>query len=68
MFEKYMILNNKIICGQNNSGLWYCKELPVDNVHELDALISKINGILNKYNVGAEEKNSVTDTKIKHKT
>lgn len=53
MFEKYiMIRDSKIICGQNNSGVWYCKELPADNTKEMDNLINEVNAILNKYNKG----------------
>jgi len=53
MFEKYIVINEtKIICGQNNSGIWHCKELPANNPKEMDALINEINTILNKYNKG----------------
>jgi hypothetical protein len=56
MFEKYItIKETKIICGQNNSGVWYCKELPADNTKELDSLINEINIILNKYNTAKKE-------------
>jgi hypothetical protein len=51
MFERYITIKEKmIICGQNNSGLWYCKELPADTTAELKVLIGEINGILNEYN------------------
>jgi hypothetical protein len=56
MFEKYITINEaKIICGQNNSGVWYCKELPADSTKEMDALINEINTILNKYNIKKEK-------------
>jgi hypothetical protein len=64
MFEKYiMIRDSKIICGQNNSGVWYCKELPADNIKELDSLINDVNCILNKYNI--EKKKEKADMKAK---
>lgn len=51
MFERYITIKEKmIVCGQNNSGLWYCKELPADTTAELKILIGEINGILNEYN------------------
>jgi hypothetical protein len=51
MFEKYItIKESKIVVGQTNSGVWYCKELPADTVKELDVLIGDVNGVLNKYN------------------
>lgn len=59
MFEKYIIIkDSKITCGQNaSSGAWYCKELPAKDTSELDTLIDKVNGILNKYNKEIEKKN-----------
>jgi len=59
MFEKYIMINEaKIICGQTSGGTWYCKELPANDTNEVDALIGKINAILNKYNkeAGAESR------------
>ena len=51
MFEKYiMIKDTKIVCGQNSSGGWYCKELPAETTQELDTLINDVNRIMNKYN------------------
>lgn len=51
MFEKYItIKDTKIIAKQTSAGIWYCSELPADTVKELDVLIGKINGVLNKYN------------------
>ena len=51
MFEKYItIKESKIIAKQTSSGIWYCSELPADNVKELDALIGEVNQVLNKYN------------------
>ena len=51
MFERYITIKEKmIICGQNNSGLWYCKELPADTTQELKILIGEVNVILNEYN------------------
>ena len=56
MFEKYItIKETKIICGQNASGIWYCKELPADHTRELDFLIGQVNTILNKYNKKEKE-------------
>lgn len=67
MFEKYILLNDKkIVFGQNNSGIWYCKELPADTLDEMDVLINKANVILNKYNI-KEKNNKVKDVEIKHK-
>ena len=49
--EKYLILNDShIIAGQNNQGVWYCKELPAKDIRELDSLIGEVNRVLNKYN------------------
>jgi len=57
MFEKYiMVKENKILCGQTSSGIWYCKELPVDSVSELRGLIGEVNNILNEYNEKKEAK------------
>ena len=57
MLDKYIqIRERQIICGQNASGVWYCKELPCDNTCELDKKISEINKILNKYNKPNTEK------------
>jgi len=51
MFEKYiMIKDNKILCGQTSGGIWYCKELPANDMRELNFLIGETNKILNKYN------------------
>jgi len=57
MFEKYiMIRDAKVLFGQNNQGTWYCKELPADNLKEMDTLINDANTILNKYNKKEERK------------
>jgi len=40
-----------ILCGQNNSGMWYCKELPANSTKEMDKQINEMNRILNKYNM-----------------
>lgn len=54
MFERYLtIKENKIVCGQTGSGVWYCKELPADNTRELDVLVGEVNCVLNKYNSDA---------------
>lgn len=52
MFEKYiMIKDTKIIVGQNAStGAWYCKELPANDVEELNTKIGKVITVLNRYN------------------
>ena len=67
MFEKYItIKESKIIAKQTSSGIWYCSELPADNVKELDALIGEVNQVLNKYNkVGVEKKTTPTISKVK---
>ena len=65
MFEKYIVIKeSKILCGQSNSGIWYCKELPADNTKELDSLINEVNGILNKYNTEKAKKEKA-DIKVK---
>ena len=57
MFEKYItIKESKIVAKQTSSGIWYCSELPVDTVYELDNLIGEVNTVLNKYNNGKEKK------------
>lgn len=70
MFEKYItIKENKIICGQTSSGVWYCKELPVDSIKDLDCSINQVNKVLNKYNkkektpTPKKEKNNVKGLK-----
>lgn len=52
MFEKFKKLDfdDKIKCGQNCNGLWYCKEINANDVKELDFLIGDVNRVLNKYN------------------
>ena len=63
MFEKYiMIKENKIVCGQTASGIWYCKELPVDSVGELRGLIGEVNNILNEYN---EKKDATVTERVR---
>ena len=48
---KYIqIRDRQIVCGQNSSGMWYCKDLPVETTEELEKQIGEINRILNKYN------------------
>jgi len=65
MFEKYIVLNEaKIVCGQTNSGTWYCKELPANSVREMDLLINEVNCILNKYNA-SNHKNDVSKDSVK---
>lgn len=56
MFEKYiMIRDSKVLFGQNaTSGAWYCKELPANDLKEMDQLMTEANVILNKHN--AEKK------------
>ena len=66
MFEKYItIKESKIIAKQTSSGIWYCSELPADNVKELDALISEVNVILNRYNNGEGKKPSPKKPKVR---
>lgn len=52
MLDKYITIKDKtIICGQYpSSGAWYCKDLPADNLHEMDELIAETIKILNKHN------------------
>lgn len=51
MLDKYIQLKeNKIVCGQTSSGVWYCKEVPAESTKELKILIGEINKILNEYN------------------
>jgi hypothetical protein len=51
MLDRYIKINEaKIVCGQNSGGVWYCKELPAEDVGELNRLIGEINLILNHYN------------------
>jgi hypothetical protein len=51
MFEKYiMIKDTKIEAKQTSSGIWYCSNLPADDVKTLDVLIGEVNQVLNKYN------------------
>lgn len=53
---KYINVNEKqIILGQNNSGIWYCKELPCKNLDEVKDNINKINEALNEANIKEEE-------------
>ena len=55
---KYIKINDKqIICGQTSQGIWYCKELPCQEINELDALIGEVNIILNKYNKTSNNNN-----------
>jgi len=54
---KYIKINERqIICGQNSNGIWYCKELPCDQIDQLDSLIGEVNKVMNKYNNGGKEK------------
>ena len=55
-----MIKENKILCGQTSSGVWYCKELPVDSIADLRRLIGEVNNVLNEYN---EKKQARVSTK-----
>ena len=51
MLDKFINIKDKmIVCGQNNSGVWYCKEVAADTTQELKVLIGEINVILNEYN------------------
>lgn len=51
MLDKYItIKESKIIAKQTSTGIWYCSELPAENVKELDVLIGEVNTVLNKYN------------------
>lgn len=51
MLDKYINIKDKqIIAGQTSSGIWYIKELPANNTHEMDQLINECNSICNKYN------------------
>lgn len=67
MFEKFIsIKESKIIAKQTSTGIWYCSELPADNVKELDALIGEVNKVLNKYNKkGVEKKTTPTKPEVK---
>lgn len=67
MFEKFIsIKESKIIAKQTSTGVWYCSELPADNVKELDALIGEVNKVLNKYNKkGVEKKTTPITPKVK---
>jgi hypothetical protein len=59
MFEKYItIKDTKVLFGMYPStGAWYCKDLPADNLKDMDNLIPEAIRILNKYNgVKKEEK------------
>ena len=51
-----IISDHKIICGQTNSGKWYCKELPATTVTEAEVLIGMMNRVLNRFNCGDEPK------------
>jgi hypothetical protein len=63
MFEKYiMIKDTKIEAKQTSTGIWYCSNLPAENVRELDALIGDVNKVLNKYNKKEKDK---SDTRNK---
>jgi len=66
MFEKYiMIKDTKIEAKQTSNGIWYCSNLPADDVKTLDVLIGEVNQVLNKYN--NQEKTSPTEKKEKNK-
>lgn len=66
MFEKYiMIKDTKIEAKQTSNGIWYCSNLPADDVKQLDVLIGEVNQVLNKYN--NQEKTSPTEKKEKNK-
>ena len=45
-----MIKDVNIVAKQTSGGIWYCSELPVKTVKELDLLIGEVNSVLNKYN------------------
>lgn len=68
MLDKYYkIKEDKIICGQTNSGIWYCKELPASTTAELKVLIGEVNKILNQYNKQNKNVNDKKKTKIDSK-
>lgn len=51
MLDKFINIRDKlIICGQNNSGMWYCKEVSADTTQELKIIINDINNLLNEFN------------------
>lgn len=52
MLDKYIKIGERttIVVGQNNSGVWYCKELPAKDVVELGVLMSAISKLLNEHN------------------
>ena len=50
-----MIKDTKIEAKQTSTGIWYCSNLPADNVRELDSLIGDVNQVLNKYNNNKEK-------------
>lgn len=57
MLDKYIKINEKeIIVGQTSKGIWYCKELPCNELKDLDEIIGKTNTILNKYNTSSKSK------------
>ena len=63
MFERYIIMNEShILVGQNNQGMWYCKELPAKDTSDLERLIGEVNRILNKYNTEGKDRVLKTDT------
>ena len=64
MLDRYIKINDKqIIAGQSSSGIWYCKELPANNVLELKHLINEVNIVLNEFNT--EHKNELVISKDK---
>ena len=69
IFEKCNMINiSNIIAGQNNTGIWLCKELPARNTQELDFLMGIVNGILNKYNKKDDDVSGNVVLKKKEKT